>query len=168
MTEKLLQSAKNIIKQNVPLNNNSNNVFSSPSSIPHESKQVLRKNRATSSMNGIGNQNSNNRIFTLKMMKDTIYEIYNSKVEFNKKCDDNQQPRETMEQHMYTFLNHKYGLKSIIIEWATNIINGIRNFSAEDTEVLLFGKILRNDVAMKDRFPLRKYILFQSQVSDGI
>ena len=83
MTEKLLQSAKNIIKQNVPLNNNSNNVFSSPSSIPHESKQVLRKNRATSSMNGIGNQNSNNRIFTLKMMKDTIYEIYNSKVEFS-------------------------------------------------------------------------------------
>ena len=135
---------KNIIKQNVPLNNN----FSSPSSIPHESKQVLRKNRSTSSMNsnGIGNQNSNNRIFTLKMMKDTIYEIYNSKVEFNKKCDDNQQPRETMEQHMYTFLNHKYGLKSIIIEWATNIINGIRNFSAEDTEVLLFGKILRNEL----------------------
>lgn len=144
MTEKLLQSAKNIIKQNVPLNNN----FSSPSSIPHEPKQVLRKNRSTSSMNsnGIGNQNTNNRIFTLKMMKDTIYEIYNSKVEFNKKCDDNQQPRETMEQHMYTFLNHKYGLKSIIIEWATNIINGIRNFSAEDTEVLLFGKILRNEL----------------------
>ena len=51
-----------------------------------------------------------------------------------------------MEQHMYTFLNHKYGLKSIIIEWATNIINGIRTFSTEDTEVCLFGKILRNEL----------------------
>ena len=79
-------------------------------------------------------------------MKDTINEIYTSKVDFNKKCDENQLPRETMEQHMYTFLNHKYGLKTIIIEWATNIINGIRTFSSEDTEVCLFGKILRNEL----------------------
>ena len=156
MTQKLLQNAKSIINQNV----NSNNMFNSPSNMnieisKHNSQTQLKKNKFTSSLTGsspnngvmINNNNQlNNRVFTLKMMKDTIYEIYNSKVEFNKKCDENQQPRETMEQHMYTFLNHKYGLKSIIIEWATNIINGIRTFSTEDTEVCLFGKILRNEL----------------------
>jgi hypothetical protein len=49
--------------------------------------------------------------------------------------------RETMEQHMYTFLNHKYGLKTLIIEWATSIINGIKIYSADDNDVCVFGKV---------------------------
>jgi Ca2+-binding EF-hand superfamily protein len=87
-----------------------------------------------------------NRVFTIKMMKEIINDIYNSKVEFDKKSDENKLPRETMEQHMYTYLNQKYGLKSIIIEWASNIINGIKIFSSEDSEICLFGKILRNEI----------------------
>ena len=158
---------KNSSKQ---FHNNSNNIIHKQLG----QTVLLRKNRSTSNIrsnNSVNNNNkmssSNNqfsnsslygnnnniqtnaynaRIFTLKMMKDTINEIYTSKVDFNKKCDENQLPRETMEQHMYTFLNHKYGLKTIIIEWATNIINGIKTFSSEDTEVCLFGKILRNEL----------------------
>ena len=87
-----------------------------------------------------------NRVFTIKMMKEIINDIYNSKGEFDKKSDENKLPRETMEQHMYTYLNQKYGLKSIIIEWASNIINGIKIFSSEDSEICLFGKILRNEI----------------------
>jgi hypothetical protein len=34
----------------------------------------------------------------------------------------------------------------MVIEWATNIINGIRTFSHEDTEISLFGKILQNEL----------------------
>ncbi len=45
---------------------------------------------------------------------------------------------------MYTFLNQRYGLKSLIIEWAAAIINGIRRYSRDDHDVALFGKILRN------------------------
>ena len=87
-----------------------------------------------------------NRVFTIKMMKEIINDIYSSKEEFDKKSDENKLPRETMEQHMYTYLNQKYGLKSIIIEWASNIINGIKIFSSEDSEICLFGKILRNEI----------------------
>ena len=87
-----------------------------------------------------------NRVFTIKMMKEIINDIYHSKAEFDKKSDENKLPRETMEQHMYTYLNQKYGLKSIIIEWASNIINGIKIFSSEDSEICLFGKILRNEI----------------------
>ena len=87
-----------------------------------------------------------NRVFTLKMMKEIISNIYISKAAFDKKCVINKQPKQTMEEYMYTHLNQKYGLKNMVIEWATNIINGIRTFSNEDTEISLFGKILQNEL----------------------
>ena len=87
-----------------------------------------------------------NRVFTLKMMKEIISNIYTSKTAFDKKCVINKQPKQTMEEYMYTYLNQKYGLKNMVIEWATNIINGIRTFSNEDTEISLFGKILQNEL----------------------
>ena len=57
---------------------------------------------------------------------------------------------------MYTYLNHKYGLKNMVIEWATNIINGIKNYSQIDNEICLFGKILRNDLDESCQFIMPK------------
>ena len=45
---------------------------------------------------------------------------------------------------MYTYLNQKYGLKNITIEWAMSIVNGIKRYAPEDPEIGIFGKILRN------------------------
>ena len=53
---------------------------------------------------------------------------------------------------MYTYLNQRYGLKQLIIEWASSIINGIKRYSKEDADVCLFGKILRNEVDEEFRF----------------
>jgi hypothetical protein len=86
-----------------------------------------------------------NRLFTIKMLKEVISSMYSSKITFDKKCLQNKQAKQTMEEFMYTFLNQKYGLKNMVIEWATNIINGIRTYS-EDTEISLFGKILQNEL----------------------
>ena len=156
MTEKLFNSAQLIannkstnIQKNITRNINIKN--QNPLNI-----NSIKKNSLSSSINNNNNtiQQSvpyGNRVFTLKMMKDVINDIYNSKVDFDKKCDNNQMPRETLEQHMYTYLNYKYGLKNIIIEWATNIINGIKSFSSEDSEVCLFGKILRNEIEEDSR-----------------
>lgn len=47
---------------------------------------------------------------------------------------------------MYTFLNQKYGLKPITVEWAMSIVNGIKRFGSEDIEVAAFGKVLRNEI----------------------
>ena len=85
-----------------------------------------------------------NRVFTLKMMKEIISNMYTTKIAFDKKCVINKQPKQTMEEYMYIYLNQKYGLKNMVIEWATNIINGIRTFSSEDTEISLFGKTFIN------------------------
>lgn len=103
--------------------------------------------------NGLTNAiGSAGKTLTLKQLKDFIEEIYESKLKFDQKAIENKLSRETMEQHMYTFLNQKYGLKSLIIEWATSIINGIRKFSAEDNDVAVFGKILRNECDEEFRF----------------
>lgn len=49
-----------------------------------------------------------------------------------------------MEQYLYTYLNNKYGLKTLIVEWAVGIINAIKMFKDEDHDVYLFAKILKN------------------------
>lgn len=57
-----------------------------------------------------------------------------------------------MEQYMYTYLNQRYGLKNLIIEWAASIINAIKKYSKLDHTVGLFGKILRNECDEEFRF----------------
>jgi len=61
-------------------------------------------------------------------------------------------PVETMEQFMYTYLVQKYGLKSLIVEWATAIINGVRAYSREDHEVALFARVLKNECDEEFRY----------------
>ncbi len=81
----------------------------------------------------------------MKQLKDSIQDMYAQKVKFDKKCEEAKVPRETMEQFMYTYLNQKYGLKSLIVEWAASIINAVKTYLREDHEVTLFAKILKNE-----------------------
>jgi len=53
---------------------------------------------------------------------------------------------------MYTYLNQKYGLKSLIVDWATAILTGVRTFTREDHDVALFGKIMKNECDEEFRF----------------
>lgn len=53
---------------------------------------------------------------------------------------------------MYTYLNQRYGLKSLIIEWVAAIINGIKTYLKQDHDVALFGKILKNECDEEFRF----------------
>ena len=166
-------SNSNINNNNYNINNykNKNNIENTPkydkqkkfqentyinSNINYPNNKIINSNNKNNNNNTLNNSFNNNtllqaspvcnRVFTIKMMKEIINDIYHSKAEFDKKSDENKLPRETLEQHMYTYLNQKYGLKSIIIEWASNIINGIKIFSGEDSEICLFGKILRNEI----------------------
>ena len=78
--------------------------------------------------------------------------MYGQKMKFDVKCEEGRQAKETMEQYMYTYLNQRYGLKNLIIEWAAAIIAGIKRYSKDDHEVALFGKILRNECDEEFRF----------------
>ena len=94
----------------------------------------------------------NVRVLSLKQLNEVIADVYESKLKCDQKYIESKLPRETMEQHMYTFLNTKYGLKSLIIEWATAIVNGIKQFNSADNNVAVFGKILRNECDEEFRF----------------
>lgn len=56
-----------------------------------------------------------------------------------------------LEQHLYTFLYQRYGLKSLIAEWATALVHGLKRFQ-DDNDVLVFAKIIRNEVEEEFRF----------------
>ena len=162
MTEKLLNDAKNIINNNNTLNLISRNSFknSKKNSISksfNNSKKILNDNNYINNINNLNynslkNNKSSYKVFTLKMMKDLIYDIYTSKTEFDKACINNHVPLETLEQYLYTYLNVKYGLKSLIYENIQKILTGIKNFSSIDSEIFLFGKILRNEIEEDSKY----------------
>ena len=100
--------------------------------------------------------NPNRKPLSIKITKDIINELYNSKANYDKICIENKLPNETLEQYMYIFLNNKYGLKNLVIDWASGLINAIKLYSNEDCEINLFGKILRNEQEENSRLILIK------------
>lgn len=120
-------------------NNSSTHNLNTNTIMNFQPKQQLHQSSVITSSTGA-------KILTKKMLIEIIDEIYTSKSNYDKISNENKLPRETMEQYMYTFLNYKYGLKNLIIEWAVSIINGIKTFSSEDPKILLFGKILKNEI----------------------
>ena len=53
---------------------------------------------------------------------------------------------ETLQQHLQTYLNQKYGLKAICVEQAKIIISAVQHYAGECVDARLFGKILRNQI----------------------
>ena len=142
------ESSKNFLLKN---NNNSNYSLTNNSNFFNCSNY-----NKTNETRNEPYMNTKPKILTLKMAKEMMNEIYNSKIIFDRKCYESGKPRETLEQHMYTYLNQKYGLKNLIIEWASSIINAIKLYSSEDCEINLFGKILRNEQDEESRMILFK------------
>lgn len=86
---------------------------------------------------------------SLKQLKSTVEAVYASKRRFDAKCAKAKLPRETLEQHMYTFLNHQYGLRKLIVKHAAAVVDAVNRFSPEDNDVCVFGQIMRNEVEEK-------------------
>jgi hypothetical protein len=151
MTEKLLKNAKELISSAKTRRKSSNSGIEKPIREEFPAKDSTHNISDMTAVNESLNKSKISRhlvagpngtkVLTVKIMKDMINEIYVSKEEYDKKCFESKLPKETMEQHMYTYLNQKYGLKNLIIEYATSLINGIKMFSSEDSEICLFGKV---------------------------
>jgi len=86
------------------------------------------------------------RNISLNHLLSFMDELYASKTKYDQKCAESKKARETMEQHMYTFLNQRYGLRSLIVENASAVIKAVNLYSLENTDVAVFGKIIRNEV----------------------
>lgn len=88
---------------------------------------------------------------TLKQVHDLIFDIYQSKValdcSFMSSNDGVIKPRrETMEQYLITYLQKKYGLKSIVLEHSKAIAKAINFYSKADQQVNLFSMVLKHQV----------------------
>ena len=122
-------------------------------------KRLQKHNSSNISNNGYFQKiNSTCKLqsLSLKALKEFINELYISKNNYNIKCEQLKLPKETLEEYMYTYLYKKYGLKNIVIDWAKNIINGIKKYSKVDSNVLLFAKILKNEQEEDAQFIIPK------------
>lgn len=81
------------------------------------------------------------RNLTLKQILDIIRGILQSKSRGN-----DGRPRETLEQHMYTYLNTRFGLPKLIVDYASAIWKASNRFAARDNEVAVFLALLKNQL----------------------
>lgn len=86
------------------------------------------------------------KLLTLTNLKGLLKDLLQSKKSHDQKCMASGLPLETLEQHLYTFLTTRFGLKSLVVEWAESIVAGIAQHAAEDYTVAVIGKILQNEV----------------------
>ena len=103
------------------LNTNFVNHYYPTSKTRSPNKLTENTNTLENTINYYLNTNSNvnnnkQQLISLKTLKDFINELYNSKAQYDIKCTQYKIPKETLEEHMYTFLNKKYGLKNLIIK----------------------------------------------------
>ena len=138
--------------QNLSIENSKNNKS------PNKSNMSTISNDNNFNLHTInpGANTSKHQSLSLKALKEFINELYISKHNYNIKCEQFKLPKDTLEEHMYAFLNKKYGLKNIVIEWAKNIIQGIKKYSKIDSTVLLFAKILKNEQEEEAQFIIQK------------
>uniref|UniRef100_A0A7S4V0U3 EF-hand domain-containing protein n=1 Tax=Alexandrium monilatum TaxID=311494 RepID=A0A7S4V0U3_9DINO len=84
---------------------------------------------------------------TLRQLRTIISMVYASKAQHDERCIEMREPRETMEQHLYSFLGKRYGHKSLVEEWARAIFRAIEREAPRECDIAVFGKILQNKLA---------------------
>ena len=114
---------------------NNNNTINSRINLPNMTKSCFNKQIIVSK-----------KKLSREQLNEIIQNIYKSKISFDQNCIDLNKPLETMEQHMYQYLNNKYGLKNLTIEYASAIIAGIKEYSKKDINIKLFGMLLKNEI----------------------
>ncbi|CAD8137533.1 unnamed protein product [Paramecium octaurelia] len=125
----------------------SSNIMSDISYKQTESPSIIEKKRyKTLSEFHLLVQPQSFRPLTLKQLKDIIQDIYESKTKHDIRQNESKLPLETIEQHMYTYLYCKYGLKNLALEWVACIINAIQKYIAEDNDVAVFALMLKNNI----------------------
>ena len=120
-------------------NNGDNNYFMNISDL--NSNKNNKKEEETNE-----NEINNNEIIPMNEFVLLINSIYESKEKEEKVNLEKGQPQETLEHHIYTYLTRKYGVKHIVIEKAFSIFSSLRKYSNINSDVLLFSKIIRNDI----------------------
>ena len=138
------QITDSLIKKGIDLSSSLNNINLNNSNVSRKTINENNKNEIGIDATFLGLAGA--KILSKKQMYDFINELYESKMEYDKVCTENHLKKESMEHYMYKFLNNKYGLKNLVIEWSSSIITGIKMYSSSDSDINLFSKILKNKI----------------------
>ena len=159
-----LKNYKKFINKNKksPTKNNKTNLKNKNynSNINKNTKNNIKNNNnpliisSSSTINNLDEINNNNSIIqnsptfilTLEQMLSLINDIYKQKLIYNKKCIESEKPLETLYNFIIIYLNQKFGLKEITINYFSSLIKGIKDYSKFNSEILLFGLLLRNEI----------------------
>jgi hypothetical protein len=97
------------------------------------------------------------KVFPLKQLKLDMELLYASKAKGDALVPVHRVPRETLEQHMYTWLKNRHGnFPRMIADHASTIIRSTNAYAGIDNDVRVFGKILRNEVDEEFRLVQRQ------------
>ena len=84
------------------------------------------------------------KVTQLKVLKDFINDFMAKKEAYDWKCMQGAQPLATLEKFLFIHLSEKYGLKSLVVSQAQQIVESVRQLMAEDALVLFFARALKN------------------------
>jgi hypothetical protein len=93
---------------------------------------------------------------SLTNLKSLIKDIYAKKQKYDLVCLNTGNPKQSMEQYLYTYLKTNKESKGSIIEWTQVILSHLEKYSQTDPEVALFGKILRNECEEAFRYKIEQ------------
>ncbi|KAJ8561593.1 hypothetical protein ON010_g8089 [Phytophthora cinnamomi] len=84
------------------------------------------------------------RNLSLKQLVDLINCVYASKAKYDTRATSAGAPRETMEQHLYTYLNTRFGLPKLIVDYASAVWKAAEHFARRENDAAVFVALLRN------------------------
>lgn len=89
------------------------------------------------------------RNLTLKQVVDLVHCITASKLRSDTRALEIAgagAPRETMEQHMYAYLNQRFGLHVLVVDYASALWKGCAAFARQANDAAVFLALLRNQL----------------------
>ncbi|KAG2528581.1 hypothetical protein JM16_002653 [Phytophthora kernoviae] len=82
--------------------------------------------------------------WSLLELLDLIHCVYASKVKYDDRAITAGAPRETIEQHLYTYLNTRFGLPKLIVDYASAVWKAAEHFARRENDAAVFVALLRN------------------------
>lgn len=107
---------------------------------------LKRRNRKHPEDSKLASALDPNKIMNLNKLRELIDELYRTKKKQDQTSLAAQTPIKTMEEHLVSILQKRYGLKRIVEANLSSTILSVKHFEKEDVHVYIFDKILRFSV----------------------
>jgi len=139
ITEGKISNYLHLRRRDLVINTTSENNVLASTIEKREKKKIQKSNNKQ--INGL-----DNKFTSIDQLLRLIGDILESKREFDKLSKRNKSPRETLEQYLYTYFGNKYGIKTIVASCVESLINALKTYSSENTEIIFFVKALKNEI----------------------